>query len=175
MTLSLAQDKLHYSPEQLATLSQQIRVGDLTPVLKLYEEDIRSPLKSAITGTLLRSVFIQVQKAKVRSPHFLCFARVETGLLQVDLDQALTGIDKLLKSQELTFAFVGVAPALSIVYLFGGYLARVWSGGRGRGRFGGKYKRAGVMFTMRFAHLPPRPVSSRLTIHYHITGESNAS
>jgi len=33
----------------------------------------------------------------------------------VDIDQALSGIDKLLKSQELTFAFVGVAPALAIV------------------------------------------------------------
>jgi nuclear-control-of-ATPase protein 2 len=65
MTLSLAKDELHYGPEQLATLSKQIKVGDLTPVLQLYEEDIKSPLKSALTGTLLRSVFVQVQKAKV--------------------------------------------------------------------------------------------------------------
>jgi nuclear-control-of-ATPase protein 2 len=67
MTLALAQDKLHYGPEQLASLSQQIRLGDLTPVLQIYEEDIKNPLKSAITGTLLRSVFVQVQKAKVNS------------------------------------------------------------------------------------------------------------
>ena len=65
MALSLAKDQLHYGPEQLAELSRQVRAGDLTPVLKLYEEDIRSPLKSAVTGTLLRTVFIQVQKAKV--------------------------------------------------------------------------------------------------------------
>ena len=32
------------------------------------------------------------------------------------MQQALSGIDKLLKSQELTFAFVGVAPALAITY-----------------------------------------------------------
>ena len=34
----------------------------------------------------------------------------------MDIDQALLGIDKLLKSQELTFAFAGVAPAPAIVY-----------------------------------------------------------
>lgn len=67
MTLALAKDELHYGPAQLAELSQKIKLGDLTPILQLYEEDIKRPLKSAVTGTLLRSVFIQVQKAKVRS------------------------------------------------------------------------------------------------------------
>lgn len=70
MTLSLVREKLNYSQEQLASLSQQIRVGDLTPILKIYEEDIKSPLKSALTGTLLRSLFVQVQKAKVT---LICF------------------------------------------------------------------------------------------------------
>ncbi|KAK0187969.1 NCA2-domain-containing protein [Armillaria mellea] len=116
MTISLAKDHLHYGPDELAELSKQVKLGDITPVLKLYENDIRSPLRSVITGNLLRTLFIQVQKAKV------------------DIDQALFGIDKLLKSQELTFAFVGVAPAFGIVYLLGGYLSRVWAGGRGRGQ-----------------------------------------
>lgn len=65
MTLSLAKDELHFDHEQLAALSQQIRLGDMTPVMQVYEEDIRTPLKSAIAGTLLRNVFIQVQKTKV--------------------------------------------------------------------------------------------------------------
>lgn len=68
----------------------------------------------------------------------------------MDLDQALTGIDKLLKSQELTFAFVGLAPALSIVYISGGYFVRLWSGGKGKGRFGGKKRRTAVIFAMRY-------------------------
>lgn len=68
MTLSLAQDKLHYTPEQMAALSQQIRVGDLTPVMQIYEDDIRSPLKSAVGGTLVRTLLVQVQKAKVLLP-----------------------------------------------------------------------------------------------------------
>lgn len=68
MVRSLAEDKLSYSPAQLNVLSQQIRVGDLTPVLQLYEEDIKKPFTSAVTGTLLRGLFIQIQKAKVCTP-----------------------------------------------------------------------------------------------------------
>ncbi|EKM79254.1 hypothetical protein AGABI1DRAFT_120679 [Agaricus bisporus var. burnettii JB137-S8] len=131
MTLSLARDKLHYNESQLASLSRQIRLGDMTPVMEVYEEDIRRPLRSAIGGTLLRNVFIQVQKTKV------------------DIDQALTGIDHLLKSQELTFAFVGVAPALAIVYLAGGVIVGIWTGNRGRGRYGGINKRRSVWDAMR--------------------------
>lgn len=67
MVLSLAQDRLNYNGEQLAELAAEIRRGDLTSVLELYEQDIKSPVKSAVMGTLLRSLFIQVQKAKVSS------------------------------------------------------------------------------------------------------------
>ena len=65
MALSLSQDTLSYSNEQLAELAQKIRQGDLTPVLKIYEQDLKSPIKSAIGGSLIRSMLIQVQKAKV--------------------------------------------------------------------------------------------------------------
>lgn len=121
MTLALARDKLSYTQAQLDNLSAQVRVGDLTPVMEMYEEDIRRPLRSVLAGSLLRNVFVQVQKAKV------------------DIDQALSGIDRLLKSQELTFAFVGVAPALLVVYLLGGATSRLY----GSARRGGRYYRAG--------------------------------
>ena len=65
MTLSLAKDKLNYTPAQMDALSQQIRVGDLTTVMQIYEDDIRSPLRSAVGGSLLRTLLVQVQKAKV--------------------------------------------------------------------------------------------------------------
>ena len=71
--------------------------------------------------------------------------------VQVDIDQALSGIDKLLKSQELTFAFVGVAPAFGIVYAAGGAVHRLWSGSTGRGRYGGKRRRVRVWLAMRYA------------------------
>ena len=33
--------------------------------MQVYEEDIRTPIKSAIRGTLIRGILVQVQKAKV--------------------------------------------------------------------------------------------------------------
>ena len=65
MALSLAKDKLYYTPSQLKNLSNAVQQGDLTPILRIYEEDIKQPFRSAVTGTLLRSLFIQIQKAKV--------------------------------------------------------------------------------------------------------------
>ena len=70
MTLALAQEKLHYGQPELAALSQQVQMGDLTAVMQIYEEDIKNPFRSALQGTLLRSLFIQVQKAKVRTSRF---------------------------------------------------------------------------------------------------------
>jgi nuclear-control-of-ATPase protein 2 len=67
----------------------------------------------------------------------------------VDIDQALAGIDKLLKSQELTFAFVGVAPAFAIVYIAGGSLAALLRGSWGIGKYGGKRRMGGVWSAMR--------------------------
>ncbi|KII90958.1 hypothetical protein PLICRDRAFT_174308 [Plicaturopsis crispa FD-325 SS-3] len=131
MTLSLARDKLNFSQTQLEELSRQIRVGDLTAVLQIYEEDIKTPFKSVVAGSLLRSAFIQIQKTKV------------------DLDQALEGIDKLLKSQELTFAFVGVAPAFAVLYVLGGYLRSLWRSGAGSGKYGGKRQRHAVWLSIR--------------------------
>jgi hypothetical protein len=61
----------------------------------------------------------------------------------VDVDQTLAGIDKLLGSQELTFAFVGVATTLSLTYAVGGYLGRRFaSKSNGGGR---RWRRRGIM------------------------------
>ena len=67
MTLALAAEKLQYSSPQLEALTRQVQMGDLTTVMQIYEEEIKSPFKSAMQGSLLRSLFIQVQKAKVRN------------------------------------------------------------------------------------------------------------
>ena len=68
---------------------------------------------------------------------------------QVDLDQALSGIDRLLKSQELTFAFVGVAPSLAIVYAAISGLRTLWSGRRGSKRYGGHRERETAWLAIR--------------------------
>ena len=68
---------------------------------------------------------------------------------QVDVDQALAGIDKLLKSQELTFAFVGVAPALSVVYVASGYLRGLFAGASRHEHLGGTRRRTATWLAMR--------------------------
>lgn len=65
MAVALSRDRLSLNDTQLQEISAQIRLGDLTPVLQVYEEDIKSPIKSAVKGTLIRSLLVQIQKAKV--------------------------------------------------------------------------------------------------------------
>jgi nuclear-control-of-ATPase protein 2 len=70
---------------QIADIRAKVREGDLTPVLRAYEKDIQSPVKGAIMGNLASALLIQVQKTKV------------------DVEVAMSGIDSILKSQELLF------------------------------------------------------------------------
>jgi nuclear control of ATPase protein 2 len=51
--------------ESLNTITQQVRNGNLTAVLQRYEDEIRHPLRGALSGDLIRSLLIQAQKVKV--------------------------------------------------------------------------------------------------------------
>lgn len=111
----------HHESGQLGTqfdidvVSANVREGDLTPVLKAYERDLRKPLMGTVRGDLIRALLIQIQKTKV------------------DVEVAIGGIDALLKSQELvfgyvslscsrqyldadTFSFVGLTPGILVSY-----------------------------------------------------------
>lgn len=79
---------------QIAEIRSRVKEGDVTPILKAYERDMRKPFVGAIKGDLVRSLLIQVQKTKV------------------DLEVAISGIDALLRSQELVFGFVGLTPGI---------------------------------------------------------------
>ena len=81
---------------EIEILRQNVREGDLSSVLRAYEHDLRSPLKGAVRGQLIRALLIQIQKTKV------------------DVEVAISGIDRLLKSQELVFGFVGLTPGIVI-------------------------------------------------------------
>lgn len=84
------------SEAQIADIRSKVAEGDVTPVLRAFEKDLRSPFTGAVRGDLVRSLLIQVQKTKV------------------DLEVAMTGIDSLLKSQELVFGFVGLTPGVLV-------------------------------------------------------------
>jgi len=44
----------------------------------------------------------------------------------VDLELAMTALDKLLKSNELNFAFLAVGPSLFVVYLACSWMKKIW-------------------------------------------------
>ncbi len=73
---------------EVADVRAKVREGDLTPVLRAYERDLRRPFVGTIRGDLIRALLIQIQKTKV------------------DVEVAVGGIDNLLKSQELVFGYV---------------------------------------------------------------------
>jgi nuclear-control-of-ATPase protein 2 len=81
---------------QIADIRAKVREGDLTPILRSYEKDIQSPIKGAIVGNLASALLIQVQKTKV------------------DIEVAMSGIDSILKSQELLFGFIGLTPGVLV-------------------------------------------------------------
>jgi nuclear control of ATPase protein 2 len=111
MVVEFARDNTQYLPpstlkdtDAIEIVRKGVREGDLSPVLRAYESDLRTPLRSAVTGSLVRALLIQIQKTKV------------------DVEVALSGIDRLLKSQQLVFGFVGVTPSLIILYAVGKWL-----------------------------------------------------
>ena len=81
---------------QISDIRAKVREGDLTAVLRSYEKDIQSPVKGAIVGNLASALLIQVQKTKV------------------DVEVAMSGIDSILKSQELLFGFIGLTPGVLV-------------------------------------------------------------
>ncbi|KAK3190479.1 Nuclear control of ATPase protein 2 [Lecanicillium sp. MT-2017a] len=121
MVVDFATDNPHFAvdgtsitQEQINEVRRKVAEGDVTPVLRAYEKDLRSPFVGAVRGDLVRSLLIQVQKTKV------------------DLEVAMTGIDSLLKSQELVFGFVGLTPGVLVSVGVFQYLRGVFGGRTGR-------------------------------------------
>ncbi|KAI8967342.1 ATP synthase regulation protein NCA2-domain-containing protein [Mycotypha africana] len=104
MVVGFATDNLHLAENELSHLALDVREGDLSVLLKEYEREIKNPLKNVITGNLLQTMLIQVQKVKV------------------DVDLAMSALDKLLKSNELNFAFLAVAPSMLLTYASASWL-----------------------------------------------------
>ncbi|PWZ00461.1 NCA2-domain-containing protein [Testicularia cyperi] len=110
MVSDFTADKYGIKGPELEAIAARVREGDLTHVLKVYEAEMKNPVKSMVSGNLIRSLLIQIQKAKV------------------DLEVAMSGIDKLLKSQQLLFGAVGIAPALGMLYIGQRYVRSKISG-----------------------------------------------
>ncbi|KAI2780854.1 ATP synthase regulation protein NCA2 [Daldinia loculata] len=120
MVVDFALDKPHVatgapsiSESQVAEIRAKVREGDVTPILRAYEKDLRSPFRGTVRGDLVRTLLIQVQKTKV------------------DIEVAMSGIDALLKSQELVFGFVGLTPGILVSVGVMQYLRGVFGGRKG--------------------------------------------
>jgi nuclear control of ATPase protein 2 len=107
---------------QISEIRAKVKEGDLTPVLRAYERDLRQPFVGTVRGDLVRTLLIQVQKTKV------------------DVEVALSGIDALLKSQELVFGFVGLTPGVLVCFAAFRYLGDIFGSRRGirKGRRAGQ-------------------------------------
>lgn len=81
---------------KIAEIRAKVKEGDLTLVLRAYEKDMQKPFLGTIRGNLIRALLIQVQKTKV------------------DVEVAMSGIDSILKSQELLFGFIGLTPGVLV-------------------------------------------------------------
>ncbi|KAJ3290513.1 Nuclear control of ATPase protein 2 [Rhizoclosmatium sp. JEL0117] len=79
-------------------IREMVQRGDLSIVLKSYESDLKHPISQAVRGDLIRTLLIQVQKSKV------------------DLELAMSALDKLLAANELNFTIMSVVPILFLSY-----------------------------------------------------------
>jgi nuclear control of ATPase protein 2 len=87
-----------YTEAEIADIRAKVKEGDLTPVLRAYERDLQKPFIGTVRGDLVRALLIQIQKTKV------------------DVEVAISGIDSLLKSQELLFGLIGLTPGILISF-----------------------------------------------------------
>jgi hypothetical protein len=102
MVTAFAKDELSMSADQLEVLKQSVHEGDISVVLKSFESDIKTPIKAMVAGSMLRTVFIQIQKTKV------------------DVEMAMSALDKIMRANELTFHLISAIPTvLFLRYLYG--------------------------------------------------------
>ncbi|KAL5596696.1 hypothetical protein BROUX41_006612 [Berkeleyomyces rouxiae] len=111
------------SAAQIADIQAKVSEGDVTPVLRAYEQNIRHPFSGTIRGDLVRALLIQIQQTKV------------------DLKVTISGIDSLLKSQELLFGFLGLTPGVLVTAAITRYLGSMFSSG-GRTKQTGNSRKA---------------------------------
>ena len=64
MVVDYAIETHKLSATNLSTITENVRNGDISVIMKDYEDSIKTPLKSIVAGEMLRILFIQIQKAK---------------------------------------------------------------------------------------------------------------
>ncbi|KAJ3239966.1 Nuclear control of ATPase protein 2 [Chytriomyces hyalinus] len=98
MVVEFAKDHGVISGTDLEEIRGRAERGDLSVVLRSYEDELKHPITGALRGDLVRSLLIQVQKSKV------------------DLELAMSALDKLLQANELNFTIMSMIPLVLLGY-----------------------------------------------------------
>ncbi|KAG0299223.1 Nuclear control of ATPase protein 2, partial [Dissophora globulifera] len=114
MVLDFGKANYHMGPDELQQLSQAVHNGDISMVMRAYEQELKKPFKGAVAGNLVQTLLIQVQKTKV------------------DVEVAMAALDKLLKANELNFAFLAVGPSLLLLWAVSSQAKGIWQRMAGR-------------------------------------------
>ncbi|KAF9981966.1 Nuclear control of ATPase protein 2 [Mortierella antarctica] len=114
MVLDFGKEHYRMGHEDLTALSQAVHNGDISVVMRAYEQELKTPLKGAVAGHLVQTLLIQVQKTKV------------------DVEVAMAALDKLLKANELNFAFLAVGPSLLLLWAVSAQAKSSWQKIAGR-------------------------------------------
>ncbi|KAF9426702.1 Nuclear control of ATPase protein 2 [Podila epigama] len=108
MVLDFGRDHYGMGSDELSSLSRAVHNGDISVVMKAYEQELKTPFKGAVTGNLVQTLLIQIQKTKV------------------DVEVAMAALDKLLKANELNFAFLAVGPSLLLLWAISAQAKSSW-------------------------------------------------
>jgi nuclear-control-of-ATPase protein 2 len=149
MVLDLGRDYYKLDGTALEALRAKVASGDMEEVLKVYEKELQVCESSHRFDIPLTSLVTGQERADGESdPHSPHSGAKDKGKLtdpsslsdviadfQTDLSLSLLSLDHLLRSQQLTFAFVGLAPSLLVLYGLGGWMRGLWRGEkRGKSR-----------------------------------------
>jgi hypothetical protein len=86
--------------EFLQTLNQRAIDEDMNIVMKHYQQELNSPIRSALLGDLIKGILIQVQKVKV------------------DGEGLVIQIDQLMKQNQINFSLLATIPAILLITFF---------------------------------------------------------
>jgi nuclear-control-of-ATPase protein 2 len=86
------------NPADLDKARKSIAGGDTQWMLEEHEKDVSSPWGALITGDLIQSLMIQLQK------------------LKLEIDEEMLQMDKLIKANEINLQLAATFPILSLLY-----------------------------------------------------------
>jgi len=90
-------EKVSHRREFLSTINERARNQDMNIVMKNYQQELNTPIRSALLGDLIKGILIQVQKVKV------------------DGEGLVIQIDQIMKQNQINFSLLATIPAILLI------------------------------------------------------------